>query len=123
MEYIILHKNRILLPYVNMIIYDYSFLYLSYKENFHCFIQLLFDIFHYLIYSNVDVIIYFQFDRYNIQWYMCPVHVQKLVILLLQRRTKEFHLTCGGLFVASFECFATVNNSNTYIIYIFIFKI
>ncbi|KAH0946896.1 hypothetical protein HN011_004503 [Eciton burchellii] len=45
---------------------------------------------------------------YNIRWYMCPVHVQKLIVLLLQRRAKEFHLTCGGLFVASFECFATL---------------
>jgi hypothetical protein len=40
---------------------------------------------------------------------MCPVHIQRLILLLIQRRSKEFHLTCGGLFIASFECFATVN--------------
>jgi hypothetical protein len=32
------------------------------------------------------------------------------VLFLLQRGVKEFHLTCGGLFVASFECFATVKS-------------
>ncbi|KAH0946879.1 hypothetical protein HN011_000957 [Eciton burchellii] len=45
---------------------------------------------------------------YNIQWYMCPVHIQRLILLLIQRRSKEFHLICGGLFIASFECFATL---------------
>ncbi|KAH0946924.1 hypothetical protein HN011_009366 [Eciton burchellii] len=45
---------------------------------------------------------------YNIRWYMCSIHVQKLIVLLIQRRAKEFHLTCGGLFFASFECFATL---------------
>ncbi|KAH0946877.1 hypothetical protein HN011_000570 [Eciton burchellii] len=45
---------------------------------------------------------------YDIQWYLYPLHIQKLVLFLLQRGVKEFHLTCGGLFVASFECFATL---------------
>ncbi|XP_019889728.1 uncharacterized protein LOC105286930 isoform X2 [Ooceraea biroi] len=48
---------------------------------------------------------------YNVQWYMYPLHVQKLMLFLLQRGGREFHLTCGGLFVASFECFATVKIS------------
>jgi len=38
------------------------------------------------------------------------MHIQKLVLFLLQKGVREFHLTCGGLFVASFECFATVKN-------------
>jgi len=50
--------------------------------------------------------------RYNIQWYMCSQQIQKSILLVLQRRTKDFHLTCGGLFVASFECFAMVKNGN-----------
>jgi len=55
---------------------------------------------------------------------MCSAHVQKLIVLLIQRRAKEFHLKCGGLFIASFECFATVNNSTTHTIsYILIFII
>ncbi|XP_026826476.1 uncharacterized protein LOC105279098 isoform X2 [Ooceraea biroi] len=46
--------------------------------------------------------------RYSIRWYMCPLHVQKLILLLLQRKAKEFQLTCGGLFIASFDCLATM---------------
>ncbi|XP_026826473.1 uncharacterized protein LOC113562180 isoform X4 [Ooceraea biroi] len=49
--------------------------------------------------------------RYSIRWYMCPLHVQKLILLLLQRKAKEFHLTCGGLFIASFECLATLTKA------------
>ncbi|XP_019887127.2 uncharacterized protein LOC105279101 isoform X2 [Ooceraea biroi] len=45
---------------------------------------------------------------YNIRWYMCPLRIQRLILLLLQRKAREFQLTCGGLFVASFECFATL---------------
>ncbi|KAH0946882.1 hypothetical protein HN011_000962 [Eciton burchellii] len=43
---------------------------------------------------------------YKIRWYAAPIHVQKLILFLLQRSSKEFYLTCGGLYVASFECFA-----------------
>ncbi|EZA61376.1 hypothetical protein X777_12474 [Ooceraea biroi] len=45
---------------------------------------------------------------YNIRWYLCPHHVQRLIVLLLQRKAKQFHLTCGGMFIASYECFATL---------------
>ncbi|EZA46972.1 hypothetical protein DMN91_005505 [Ooceraea biroi] len=47
-------------------------------------------------------------SAYSISWYMCPLHIQKLILFLLERKTKEFHLTCGGLFIASFECLATL---------------
>ncbi|XP_026826458.1 uncharacterized protein LOC105286198 isoform X4 [Ooceraea biroi] len=50
---------------------------------------------------------------YNIQWYLCPNHVQRLIVLLLQRKAKQFHITCGGMFIASYECFATVNVSKS----------
>jgi hypothetical protein len=56
------------------------------------------------------------------KWYMCPLHIQKLIILLLQRKAKEFQLTCGGLFVASFECFASVKINNI-VKYILISKV
>jgi len=58
----------------------------------------------------LDIIVY----RYNIQWYMCSEQIQKSILLVLQRRTKDFHLTCGGLFVASLECFAMVKSGNMY---------
>ncbi|XP_026826453.1 uncharacterized protein LOC105286929 isoform X2 [Ooceraea biroi] len=47
-------------------------------------------------------------SAYSIPWYMCPPHIQRLILFLLERKTKEFHLTCGGLFIASFECLATL---------------
>ncbi|KAH0946913.1 hypothetical protein HN011_007438 [Eciton burchellii] len=43
---------------------------------------------------------------YNIQWYICSQRIQKSILLVLQRGAKNFHLSCGGLFIASFECFA-----------------
>jgi len=51
------------------------------------------------------------FYRYDISWYVAPVRIQKLVMLLLQRSTKTFSLQIGGLFMGSLEGFATVMNS------------
>jgi len=42
------------------------------------------------------------------QWYKAPIDIQKMILFLLQRETKEFTLNVGGLFNASIECFATV---------------
>ncbi|XP_011860648.1 PREDICTED: uncharacterized protein LOC105557877 [Vollenhovia emeryi] len=43
---------------------------------------------------------------YKVQWYRAPIHLQKMILFLLQRETKEFTLTVGGLFIASMEGFA-----------------
>ncbi|KAH0945342.1 hypothetical protein HN011_004087 [Eciton burchellii] len=43
---------------------------------------------------------------YDISWYVAPVRIQKLVMLLLQRSTKTFSLQIGGLFIGSLEGFA-----------------
>ncbi|KAH0946883.1 hypothetical protein HN011_001014 [Eciton burchellii] len=45
---------------------------------------------------------------YNVQWYKASLQVQKLIFFLLQRNIKNFTLSCGGLFDASFEYFATL---------------
>ncbi|XP_026825101.1 uncharacterized protein LOC105282608 isoform X5 [Ooceraea biroi] len=45
---------------------------------------------------------------YNVSWYLAPLHIQKLILFLLQRSNKIFVLNVGGLFPASLECFATV---------------
>ncbi|XP_026824859.1 uncharacterized protein LOC105282623 isoform X3 [Ooceraea biroi] len=45
---------------------------------------------------------------YNVSWYLAPLHIQKLILFLLQRRTKSCTLSVGGLITASFECFATL---------------
>ncbi|XP_011863546.1 PREDICTED: odorant receptor 49a-like [Vollenhovia emeryi] len=43
---------------------------------------------------------------YNVQWYKTPLCIQKMILFLLQRGTKEFTLNVGGLFDASIETFA-----------------
>ncbi|XP_077264239.1 uncharacterized protein LOC143898549 [Temnothorax americanus] len=45
---------------------------------------------------------------YNVQWYRALIHIQKMILFLLQRQTKEFTLSVDKLFHASIECFATV---------------
>ncbi|XP_025160172.1 odorant receptor 43a-like [Harpegnathos saltator] len=45
---------------------------------------------------------------YNIPWYMAPLHIQKMILFLLQRGSKTFTLSLGGLFVASLESASTV---------------
>ncbi|XP_071569979.1 uncharacterized protein [Temnothorax nylanderi] len=51
-------------------------------------------------------------SAYKIQWYLAPLHIQKLILLLIQRGNKSYGLTVGGLFVASLECFATLLNTS-----------
>ncbi|XP_012056517.1 PREDICTED: uncharacterized protein LOC105619608 [Atta cephalotes] len=45
---------------------------------------------------------------YNVQWYKTPLHIQRMILFLLQRRTKKFSLNLGGIFDASIEGFATL---------------
>ncbi|KAH0946901.1 hypothetical protein HN011_005444 [Eciton burchellii] len=51
---------------------------------------------------------YIYIVAYNTQWYKVPVHIQKLILFLLQKGVKSFTLSIGGLFDASIECFATL---------------
>ncbi|XP_070151877.1 uncharacterized protein [Polyergus mexicanus] len=46
---------------------------------------------------------------YNIQWYKTPLHIQKLILFLLQKGTKKFTISVGGLFIGSLECFAMIH--------------
>ncbi|XP_018361490.1 PREDICTED: odorant receptor 47a-like [Trachymyrmex cornetzi] len=45
---------------------------------------------------------------YNVQWYKAPLYIQRMILFLLQRRSKEFSLNIGGIFDASIEGFATL---------------
>ncbi|XP_011350795.1 uncharacterized protein LOC105287078 isoform X2 [Ooceraea biroi] len=47
---------------------------------------------------------------YNVQWYLAPLHVQKMILFLLQRSTRTFTLNVGGLFIGSLEGAATVRD-------------
>ncbi|XP_039311508.1 uncharacterized protein LOC105203400 [Solenopsis invicta] len=48
------------------------------------------------------------FTAYNVQWYGTPLHIQRMILFLLQRGTLHYSLNIGGLFDASIEGFATL---------------
>ncbi|XP_014487727.1 PREDICTED: uncharacterized protein LOC106751365 [Dinoponera quadriceps] len=45
---------------------------------------------------------------YNIQWYMVPLRVQKIILFMLQKGTKGYYVKLGGIFIGSIEGFATL---------------
>ncbi|XP_025073958.1 uncharacterized protein LOC105426737 [Pogonomyrmex barbatus] len=45
---------------------------------------------------------------YNVRWYIAPIHIQKLILFILQKGSKVFVLNVGKLFGASLESFATL---------------
>ncbi|XP_011861083.1 PREDICTED: uncharacterized protein LOC105558149 isoform X2 [Vollenhovia emeryi] len=57
---------------------------------------------------------------YNVQWYVAPVKAQKLLMLMMQRSRRHCTIPVGGLFIPSFEGFATlVSTSISYFAVIF----
>ncbi|KYM82783.1 hypothetical protein ALC53_06788 [Atta colombica] len=52
---------------------------------------------------------------YKVQWYITPLPIQRLILILLQRGNKSYSLNFGELIVASLESFATVHK--IYILY------
>ncbi|XP_032680474.1 uncharacterized protein LOC116848468 [Odontomachus brunneus] len=49
---------------------------------------------------------------YKVMWYAAPLHVQKLILFLIQRGNKTFGLHVGGLFTSSLQCFATLASTS-----------
>ncbi|XP_071566288.1 uncharacterized protein [Temnothorax nylanderi] len=49
---------------------------------------------------------------YNVRWYVAPLHVQKLILFLLQRGSKTINLQLGGIFILSLEFFATLTKAS-----------
>ncbi|KAL0126399.1 hypothetical protein PUN28_005050 [Cardiocondyla obscurior] len=47
---------------------------------------------------------------YHVQWYVAPIKVQKLILFLLLKNTKQFGLVIGGIYVASLEGFITLTS-------------
>ncbi|XP_025992926.2 odorant receptor 49b-like [Solenopsis invicta] len=57
---------------------------------------------------------------YEVQWYITPLYIQKLILFLLLRGNKSFGLNVGGLFVASLQCFAMLANASlSYFIFMY----
>ncbi|XP_026825869.1 uncharacterized protein LOC105287178 isoform X4 [Ooceraea biroi] len=51
------------------------------------------------------------FAAYNIQWYLTPIPIQKLILFLLQRGVIDFNVNVGRLFIPSLEGFTMVKKS------------
>ncbi|XP_070151867.1 odorant receptor 30a-like isoform X3 [Polyergus mexicanus] len=49
---------------------------------------------------------------YNVRWYMASIRIQKMILFLLQRGTKSFHLILGGVFVASLQSAASLTSTS-----------
>ncbi|XP_025991804.2 uncharacterized protein LOC113004039 isoform X2 [Solenopsis invicta] len=89
----------------------------SFKNNVHEFILhftyasisiLHMFIANYIGQSVIDHNNHVNIAAYNIQWYRTPLHIQRMVLFLLQRRAIQHTLNIGGLFDASIEGFATL---------------
>ncbi|KAL6425014.1 hypothetical protein ACFW04_009372 [Cataglyphis niger] len=52
------------------------------------------------------------FTAYNVQWYMAPLHAQKMILFILQKGSKAFEINIAGLFVISLQCFATLTKAS-----------
>ncbi|XP_011701058.1 PREDICTED: uncharacterized protein LOC105457851 [Wasmannia auropunctata] len=52
------------------------------------------------------------FTIYNTRWYSAPLSIQKLILFLLQRGSKTFSLTIGGLFPTSLRGFASLASAS-----------
>ncbi|XP_067216128.1 odorant receptor 43a-like isoform X2 [Linepithema humile] len=49
---------------------------------------------------------------YNIQWYIAPLYIQKMILFVLQKGSKDLTLSIGGIFFASLECFASLTKAS-----------
>jgi len=47
-------------------------------------------------------------SRYDTQWYVAPVQMQKLLLFMMQRSMKSCNFIVGDLYCASLEFFTTV---------------
>ncbi|XP_071638266.1 uncharacterized protein [Temnothorax longispinosus] len=43
---------------------------------------------------------------YRVEWYVTPLHIQRIILFLLLKGAKIFTMNVGGLFTPSLECFA-----------------
>ncbi|KAH0944527.1 Or9e26 [Eciton burchellii] len=52
------------------------------------------------------------FTAYNVPWYQAPLHIQKLILFLIQRGSKALIWKVGGVFAGSLECFASLASTS-----------
>ncbi|KAL6260655.1 hypothetical protein P5V15_008174 [Pogonomyrmex californicus] len=79
---------------------------------------IIFALYIYLLISNyiaqqvMDHNNYVFATVYNVQWYVAPLRIQKMLLFMLQRGTKAFNLNLGGLFVGSLESAAMLTSAS-----------
>ncbi|XP_070152586.1 odorant receptor 30a-like isoform X1 [Polyergus mexicanus] len=84
------------------------------KEEFLFHFIIVMIIFLYMFLANyagqeiIDHNNHIFYAAYNVRWYVAPLHIQKLILFMLQRSTKAVSLNVGGLFAASLNCFASL---------------
>ncbi|XP_019697076.2 uncharacterized protein LOC105183318 [Harpegnathos saltator] len=49
---------------------------------------------------------------YNIQWYVTPLYIQRIILFLLQKGIKSFNMNLVGLMVGSLEGFSTLASAS-----------
>ncbi|XP_050456560.1 odorant receptor 4-like [Cataglyphis hispanica] len=52
------------------------------------------------------------FAVYSVQWYAAPLHIQRLILFLLQRGSKAVNLNLGGVSILSLQFFATLTKAS-----------
>ncbi|XP_070523046.1 uncharacterized protein [Cardiocondyla obscurior] len=63
----------------------------------------------YVVRSNVNFFVFLFRRRYDIQWYMAPLQIQKMIVFIMLRSNKTFSVSfCGGLITGSIENAAMV---------------
>ncbi|EGI60919.1 hypothetical protein G5I_10838 [Acromyrmex echinatior] len=92
-----IHRNSITFSYYFISRFQISFMFLIVTG----VLTLSLNIF------RVSLVIYKSI--YEVQWYVTPLPIQRLILIILQRGIKSFGLKVGGLFVASLERFTTVH--------------
>ncbi|XP_070152587.1 odorant receptor 30a-like isoform X2 [Polyergus mexicanus] len=101
------------------------------KEEFLFHFIIVMIIFLYMFLANyagqeiIDHNNHIFYAAYNVRWYVAPLHIQKLILFMLQRSTKAVSLNVGGLFAASLNCFASifvpVSDYISLLLYLYIF--
>ncbi|XP_025263485.1 uncharacterized protein LOC109610245 [Camponotus floridanus] len=98
-------------------LYRFSQLIIS-EEYYELIISILFVLGHfwYMFFCNymgqevIDHSGNIFYRTYNTKWYVAPLKAQKLLLLVMQRSMRHSSIVIGGLFVLSFEGFATLTS-------------
>ncbi|XP_029666072.1 uncharacterized protein LOC115237269 [Formica exsecta] len=88
------------------------------KDEVLFYLFIIFAFFSYYFISNYvgEVLLshnnYIYSTTYNIRWYMAPLHVQKMILFILQRGSQTTHLSIAGLFTPSLENFVIITKAS-----------